>query len=414
MTGSTTPLEADVIVVGLGAWGSQALWRLASRGVRVIGVERFGIGHNLGSTHGATRLFRIACMEHPGLAPIALRARDLWYELGAATGQTLLRQTGGLMVGPADGQVVTGTLRAAEHAGIDVTVLDNAELAKQFPQYAALGPDHIGVWDPAAGLAYPERGVRAAVAAAEELGATVLSDTRVTNIDLVDGGVVVRAGGYTLRAPRIVMAMGAWMPKFVDVPLVARRTPMFWFEGENPGDIEAGGAYALENFPVFIRQLSDGTSLWGHGADTEDGDGYAVKMGLEDAGEVFSDADADEVDRYIHRDADTTLLSEAVGRAFPGMNPEPFKAIPCIVTNSVDRQFVIGRPGGDERIVIAGGDSGHGFKHAPAIGEILAQLVLDEEPFTDVAFMSPDRTYDGTSWADDMTVAPRAVATAQS
>lgn len=400
--GPTDPsLDADVIVVGLGAWGAQALWRLAERGRRVIGVERFGIGHPMGSTHGATRLFRIACMEHPGLAPIATRARDLWYDLGERTGQTLLRQTGGVMVGPRDGHVVAGTLRAVHEAGLESTVFEHDELVARFPQYAGFGPDDIGVWDPAAGISYPEKGVRAAVEVARSLGATVLTDTRVTAIDPVDGGVEVTAGGRVLRAARVVVTLGAWTPQFVDHPLVARRTPLFWFEGTTPEATAPGGDFDLAAFPVFIRQLPDGTTLWGHGADRGDGDGYAVKIGLEDSGGAFEDAEADTVDRYIHPAADYGMLSAAVARAFPGLDPTPAKAIACMVTNSPDRQFVIGHPGGDTRVVVAGGDSGHGFKHAPAIGELLAQLAVDEEPFTDIDFMSPDRGYDGTSWLDE-------------
>ena len=119
------------------------------------------------------------------------------------------------------------------------------------------------------------------------------------------------------------------------------------------------------------------------------------------SGGAFEDAEADTVDRYIHPAADYGKLSAAVARAFPGLDPTPAKAIACMVTNSPDRQFVIGHPGGDTRVVVAGGDSGHGFKHAPAIGELLAQLAVGDEPFTDIAFMSPDRAYDGTSWLDE-------------
>jgi len=402
-TGSAAPaeLDADVVVVGLGAWGSQALWRLAERGVRVVGVERFGIGHPLGSTHGATRLFRIACMEHPGLAPIATRARDLWLDLGERTGRTLLRQTGGVMVGPRDGHVVAGTLRAVEEAGLEATVLDHDELVARFPAYAGFGADDIGVWDPAAGISYPEAGVRSAVETAVGLGATVLTDTRVTAIELVEGGAEVTAGGRVIRASHVVVALGAWMPQFVDLPLVARRTPLFWFEGKDSAATTPGGDHDLASFPVFIRQLPDGTTLWGHGADKADGEGYAVKIGLEDSRGSFSDTEADTVDRYIHPAQDYGLLSAAVASAFPGLDPTPSKAIPCMVTNSPDRQFVVGRPGGDPRLVVAGGDSGHGFKHAPAIGELLAQLALGEEPFTDIDFMDPDRSYDGTSWMDE-------------
>jgi sarcosine oxidase len=386
-------LTADVVVVGLGAWGSQALWRLATRGVDVLGVERFGIGHPLGSTHGSTRLFRVACLEHPGLVPIAQRARDLWYELGDRTGQVLLRQTGGLMAGPPGGHVVGGTLASATAAHLDVEVLDRAEVARRFPSYAGLQPDDIGVWDPGAGICYPERGVRAAVAAAEAAGARVLRDTRVVEVTTDEGGVTARTSTALVGAGQVVLSAGAWMPHFVDLPITARRMPMFWFEGPHPADTEPGGRFDLDGFPVFIREIDGGHVLWGHGARKDGEDEFAVKIGMEDHGDTFLDTDADQVDRSIRPERDYGLLSELVGQAFPGIVTVPAKAVPCMVTNSADRQFVIGRPGGDPRLVVATGDSGHGFKHAPAIGELLAQITVGEEPFADVGFLSPDREY---------------------
>ncbi|EMY35524.1 N-methyltryptophan oxidase, partial [Arthrobacter crystallopoietes BAB-32] len=124
-----------------------------------------------------------------------------------------------------------------------------------------------------------------------------------------------------------------------------------------------------------------------------------VKIGMEDLGYNFSDADADDVDRYIHPVADYGELSELVSKAFPGLESTPAKAIPCMVTNSPDRQFLVGRLTEQPRLIIGAGDSGHGFKHAPAIGELLAQIAIDEEPFTDISFMDPNRELDtANSW----------------
>jgi sarcosine oxidase len=328
-----------------------------------------------------------------------LRARDLWYELGSLTGEVLLRQTGGLMVGPPDGHVVAGTLAAARAAGLEVELLDHDTLVRGFPEYGDIAADDIGVWDPAAGLSYPEQGVRSAVAAAEAAGARVFSDTRVTGVDFGDDGVTVHTGTLAIRAQQVILSTGAWMPQFVDVPLAPRRTPMFWFEGPDPADTEPGGRFDLDNFPVFIRELAGGNVLWGHGARKNDEEQYAVKIGMEDRGDNFVDTDADEVDRYIHPIADYGQLSDLVGQAFPGLVNTPAKAIPCMVTNSVDGQFVVGRPNGDPRLLIATGDNGHGFKHAPAIGELLAQLAVGEEPFAPIDFISPDRHFDiANSW----------------
>ena len=384
-------VTADVVVIGLGAWGSQALWRLAARGVDVLGVERYDIGHAMGSTHGSTRLFRVACLEHPGLVPIAQRARDLWYELGDLTGQVLLRQTGGMMAGPASGHVVAGTLAAARAADLGVEVLDRSELAALLPAYADIAEEDIGVWDPAAGITYPEVGVRSAVAAAQAAGARVRTHTRVTAVDADDGGVTVTIGDEVIRAQQVVLSAGPWMPHFTGLPLVARRTPMFWFEGPDPADTAPGGRFDLDAFPVFIRELADGNVLWGHGSRNTEFEQYAVKIGLEDRdGLTHHPTDADSVDRTVHP-GDHELLSKAVGHAFPGLVNIPIRSVVCMITVSPDGQFLLGRPGGDPRLVIATGDSGHGFKHAPALGELLAQVATGEDPFTDITFLDPDR-----------------------
>ncbi|WP_081608397.1 FAD-dependent oxidoreductase [Crystallibacter crystallopoietes] len=309
-------VTTDVVVVGLGAWGSQALWRLAARGINVVGVERFGIGHHLGSTHGSTRLFRVACMEHPGLTRVAERARDLWYELGDSTDQVLLRQTGGLMVGPPDGHIVSGTLAAASISGSKVEVIEHDNLIRRYPTYAGFGPEDVGVWDPAAGITYPEKGVRSAIQAAQALGATVLTDSRVTDISFDNDGAIISIGDTVYRAQQVVLTAGPWMPHFVQRQLVARRTPMFWFEGADTDDTEPDGEFDLSSFPVFIRELPGGKTLWGHGARKAEGDNYGVKIGMEDLGYNFSDADADDVDRYIHPVADYGELSELVSKAF--------------------------------------------------------------------------------------------------
>src|SRR5215469_326744 len=173
-------IRNEVVVVGLGGFGSAALWRLALRGVDVAGVERHGIGHHLGSSHGTTRLFRIACQEHPGLAPVALKSLELWTALGSETGERLVRQSGCLSVGSPDSHPVAGTTAAAAAAGLAVDRLSHHDLAARQPQYAGLDPADVGVWDPGAGICYPERNVKAQTAAAERLGADVYPHTMVT------------------------------------------------------------------------------------------------------------------------------------------------------------------------------------------------------------------------------------------
>ncbi|MFC6157102.1 N-methyl-L-tryptophan oxidase [Kribbella jiaozuonensis] len=373
-------MRTDVVVVGLGAFGSAALWRLAARGVNVVGIERQAIGHPFGSSHGTTRLFRVACMEHPGLTEIARKSLALWTELGERTGETYVRQTGSLNVGGPDSRPVKGARQAAMDAGAPTTDLSHDELAKRFPQYA-LASEDVAVWDPGAGICYAEPTVRAHVAEAQRLGATVYPHTMVTAIEVGRDEVTVRTPTTTITADQVVISTGAWLSKLVpSAPLSPRRTPLFWFQPKDP----ASDAFQLTNFPAFIWEFADGKGLWGHGSDED----FLVKVGL-DGAERDRDVDPDELDRYIHPRKDIAELSATIAKSFPELDPEPVKLMPCMVTDSPDGQFLVGRY--DERVVIAGGDSGHGFKHCAGVGELLAQVTTKETPYADVSFIDPLR-----------------------
>ncbi len=378
-------IRKDVVVIGLGAFGSAALWRLAQRGVDVAGIERHGIGHHLGSSHGVTRLFRIACQEHPGLAPIALRSLELWTGLGDQMGQRLVRQSGCLSTGPPGSRSVTGAIAAAAVAGVAVLELSHEELVARQPQYAGLAAEDVAVWDPGAGICYPERNVRAQTAAARRLGADVYPHTMVSTIKAGRDSVTVRAATVEWRASQVVVAAGAWLGALVPgLPLAPRRTPQYWFRPKDPRSEE----FTLARFPAFIWERRDGGGLWGHGS-AED---YGIKIGPENAqtseGVGF---DPEEMDRYIHLDTDIDRLTSSVARALPGLDPRPAKVIPCLVTDSPDGQFLVGRLTSEPRIVVAGGDSGHGFKHAAGIGELLAQIVVGDRPYCATDFLDPAR-----------------------
>jgi len=375
-------MRIDVVVVGLGAFGSAALWRLAARGVKVVGIERQAIGHPLGSSHGTTRLFRVACMEHPGLTAIAQKSLELWTELGERTGETYVRQTGSLNVGAAGSRPVSGALRAATEAGAVTTSLSHHELQSRFPQYGGLLPGDVAVWDPGAGICFAEPTVRAHVAEARRLGAEVYPHTMVTAIEPRADEVIVRTPTSEFHADQVVVCAGAWLGTlFPELPLTPRRTPMFWFAPKDP-DSEA---FRLANFPSFIWELPDGRGLWGHGSD----DGFAVKVGLEGAQSHITGFAADDLDRSIRPIEDIAELASAVSQAFPGLDPAPVQVLPCMVTDSPDGQFLVGRYG--DRVVVAGGDSGHGFKHSAGLGELLAQQVTGETPYTEAAFIDPRR-----------------------
>lgn len=374
--------DADVIVVGLGAMGSAAAWRLSERGIRVLGIERFTPGHVQGSSHGHSRVFRVACLEHPLLVTVARRSRELWIELGALTGTRILDQTGTLTIGDPAGDVFTATLAAAARHDLPVERIAHDDLSRLAPGHENVPEGWEGIWDPEGGVVRPEAGVKAAAEAARAAGAQILTDTRVTDIRLVDDGVEVVTPTRVFRAAQVVVTTGAWLGKLLPgLPVRPLRVPMTWFAPKDPFDER----FTLENFPVFIRAIDGGTSFWGHGSM----DGHGAKVGM-DWDDNFRWTDADAIDRSVSP-LDWEGVAAMVAEGIPGLDPQPTSVTTCVVTHSPDGQFLIGRPGGDSRIIVGGGDSGHAFKHATGIGELIAQLATGEEPYVDPAFVDPNR-----------------------
>lgn len=375
--------DADVAVIGVGAIGSSAVWQLAERGLSVIGIEQFEPGHDQGGSHGVTRLFRVACLEHPGLTPIARRARDRWRELEAASGRELLYETGGLMVGPAGSRIIEGTLAAARAHDLPIEQLTADDVRARFPGHAALTDDEVGVWDPEAGVLRPEAAIVAAADAAVAAGATILTGTRVQSIDEDADGVTVTLPEQTLRVRTVVVAAGPWIGRFApNVPLVPHRVVLTWFRARE------GESAELATLPVFIRSIPRTDEwVWGHGASAEWG--FDVKVGTEFEG-PGPEVDPNEVDRVIH-DGENAEVIAAVAATFPVLAPEVVEATTCIMAHTPDGQFLVGPAPGSDRVILAGGCSGHSFKHAAALGEIAAQLAAGEAPFTDIGFLDPRR-----------------------
>jgi sarcosine oxidase len=376
--------DAEVVVVGLGVVGAATLWRLAARGVDVVGVEQFSVGHPWGSSHGSTRMFRTTCLEHPGLVPLARLSRRLWRELEAESGQPLLAETGGLLIGPPGCHLVAGTLKAAEVHRVAVEVLDAKAIVRRFPEHAGVPDDHIAVLDSTAGMLRAEDAVRAAVGVAGRAGAEVRTETPVTGIEPDDDGVVVTTGAGTIRARQVVVTAGPWLPRLVpDLPITVVRTPMTWFR-----PVSGDGRFGVTEFPIFLRDLGGAGIVYGHGAV----DGGLVKFALEydDDPAVFRETSADDCDRTIAGE-DWKRIEAIASWAAPGLAIEPAATTVCLYTLTPDRQFVVGRPHADSRVVIGGGDSGHAFKHAPGLGEVLADVVLGRPPSVVLDFADPDR-----------------------
>ena len=365
-----------VAVVGLGAWGSSTAWRLAASGADVVGFDAHAIGQDRGSSHGATRLYRRLCVEHAGLVPLAERSAALWRELERASGEQLLTVTGGVSVGPVDSALVRDSLSVAAEAGVAAEVLDADAIRARWPMLR-VADGAVGVVDPAAGILAAEPSVLAAAAAARRAGATLHEHVRVDVADAADG--VVRVDGREERFDQVVVTAGAWTGELVPgLGVTPTRTLVTWF-APRAGEEQRHSAEALG---VVVAAVGDAW-MWGHGALP----GGLVKLGPADD-PAFVPIDPDALPGSSDP-RDGALVSRLAAAALPGVDPTPTGVRPCMYGRTSDHQFVVGRMG--DRLSVAGGCNGHGFKHAAAIGEHLAEVALGAEPTVPLPFADPAR-----------------------
>jgi sarcosine oxidase len=374
-------VDSEVAVVGLGAMGAHALWRLAARGVPALGFEQFCPGHPYGSSHGLSRLFRLAALEGPQYVPLGQLALELWRQLEQESGTTLLTTTGGLMIGPPGSETVRGTLASAQAHDLPHEVLTAADLRRRFPQHVISGSE-VAVLDPAAGVLRPERAIRAAADRAVAAGARILRHVRVTGIEPGTSGVTVHTPQRSFRVGDVVVTAGAWTRTLLSAPRFGHRVQrvvMSWFE---PRD-DAAAQFTPSAFPVFVREVPEG-GAWGAPAI----DGPLVKIGPETSS--GQDDDPDDIDRATYA-SDTAGVCRYVERYLPGLWPQPVKVQPCVIAPSPDEHFVIGCGEGLPHVIVAAGLGGHGFKYATAIGEVAASLATGEPSPVPVGAFSPSR-----------------------
>jgi sarcosine oxidase len=371
----------DAIVVGLGAMGSAALAVLATRGARVLGLERFTPPHAFGSSQGGTRIIREAYFEDPRYVPMVQRAYEQWTALGSAAGTPLLVPTGGLTIGPPDGRLVTGALTSARTHALAHAVLGAAEVARRWPS-VRIPVDRVAVHEPRAGILLAARALGTFIEMARAGGAEVRTGAPIDGWDADGDGVRVRAGGGTITARRLVLAAGSWMPALVP-PLAphlrVERNVVHWFRPAAPAPPPDLPVLVIEDRADHL--LYAVPSMRALGDDLEDG----VKFARHHSGDVAATADV--VDR-TPRPADAAAIADDVGRYLPGLDPAPVRSSVCCYTNSPDGHFVIDRHPEHPAVILASPCSGHGFKFAPVVGEALADLALDATPAVDLTRFS--------------------------
>ena len=387
--------QYDVIVAGLGAMGSATAYHLARRGKRVLGLERFTPAHDQGSSHGQSRIIRQAYFEDLSYVPLLLRAYELWEELGRESGQELMVLTGGLMLGPPGSHIVQGSRRSAEHYGLDHEMLDAAEIRRRFPALEP-PPDTIALYERKAGYVLPEASVQAHLDLAARHGADLHFREPIVDWEADPSGEGVRVGAAagTYEAASLVISPGAWAPRLLaelGLPLKVERQILFWFD-------PIGGLEPFRRLPVFIWERADGVEFYGlpaipgaGGARPRGRPEYparGVKTGLV---RIDGPADPEALDRTVHPHEVERMRSALEGHMPALAGGNLLHAVTCMYTNTPDGHFVIAPHPRHPQVAIACGFSGHGYKFACLVGEILADLATMGSTQHPIGLFSPAR-----------------------
>jgi sarcosine oxidase len=370
------PYEA--IVVGLGAMGSAATYQLAKRGRRVLGLEMFRPGHDQGSSHGEHRMIRKSSFKIDGYVPLAERAFALWQELEAEASVPLLQWTGEVWL-------FHEASNPGYRAGVEDSIargfrveLSEQELASRFPGFR-LHENMRALYEETAGFLRSEAGVVTHVEQARGHGATIRLEEEVIAWQVDGSGVRVETNRDAYRADRLILAAGAWSAELLGdlhFPMQVQRRVNGFFRPARP-DI-----WSLEQgAPDFMLEVPEG-SFYGMPAVGDIG----VKIGLS-AGEATT---ARTIRRTID-DSEIAYLRSVLDRYLPGASGPELRRMTCMCTYTIDGDFIVDRHPEHEQVVIACGFSGRGYKFAPVIGEILADLTLDGGTRHDVDFLSPRR-----------------------
>ncbi len=370
-----------IIVVGLGAMGSATALHLAQRGHRVLGFDQFTPPHAHGSSHGQTRIIRKAYWEDLRYVPLLLRAYELWRRLEADTGQSLLHITGGLMIGRADGDLVTGSTASAREFGLQHEVLSASEVRRRYPAFK-LDDDWVALSEGDAGYLRPEVCVEQQLRQSALAGAELHFDEPVMDWNaLPGGGVSVRTTRKTYNADHLVIAAGPWAPQILrelKLPLRVTRQVVYWFEPT--GRIEL---FQREQMPVYIREMEKGQPML-YGFPLTGADNEGVKVGLHGSDDVCS---PETVDRAIGP-GEEHVIRERLANALPLLAGRLLHAETCLYTMTPDEHFVIDTHPEFLQVVLAAGFSGHGFKFASVLGEVLADLATGAKPAYDLDLFS--------------------------
>ena len=379
------PQAFDVIVLGTGAMGASATYQLAKRGVRVLGIDQYDPPHTLGSTHGETRITRIACGEGEIYTRLARRSHEIWPEIErerAQGSEGSLMTSNGLIViaGPAaakrhgNARFLENTADNARKAGVAWESLNAEQIRSRYPAFR-VNDDEKAYLDHVSGFLRPEACVTAQLSLARKHGAVTHVNETVKDFEAVGGGVEVRTNKATYAARRLIITAGAWLPHLLKSdngsPFVIQRQVLYWFAPHSEEDL---ASFKQERFPVFIWLVPD-RPLVIYGFPALGGMADGIKIAAE---ENESSTTLSSVNRTVSDREKTEMYETYIRPFFPGLSSGCVRAEVCLYTKVKDGRFIIDRHPSMDNVIIASPCSGHGFKHSPAIGELLAQMALEQ------------------------------------
>ncbi|MEA5454714.1 N-methyl-L-tryptophan oxidase [Sinomonas sp. JGH33] len=376
--------ETDVVVVGVGSVGSMASWQLASRGLRVIGVDRFSVPGPFSAYAGESRIFRKVYVEGAHYTPLLQRSEDLWRDLEKISGTSLLNTTGAVTIYDEHNPRLGPLIAAAQEYGLDFELLRGDEARSRYPEHAIRDMD-VAVFDPGGGYLYSEKAVTAALVEAARLGAEFLGNRKACSVDAFGDRYIVRTDREEIVASRVIISQGngaGAVCKELGVHLSVLPQVLTWFP------VVDASAFRREDMPVFLRRAEeDGRPDQARFYGFPSADGWTVKV----VGSIYLD-EVESMEKPPAWDPDFLNSIRAWVREFiPGLLPEPVRAATCADGHLPDATGLLGVVPGMEGVVAAAGFSGHGFKMASGLGAIAADLVVDGTTATDINFMDPAR-----------------------
>ena len=381
------PNSFDIIVIGVGSMGSATCYYLSKRGYKVLGLEQFDITHEFGSHAGQSRIIRKAYFEHPDYVPLLERAYENWEALEWETDKQVYYKTGLLYAGKPDNEIITGVERSAELYNIGLDQMNIAAAADQFPQFKF--PDDFEIlFEPEAGFITPEKAIRLYARQAKQNGATIQSNEKVIDWKKEGTGIIVRTDKDSYQCNKLIITAGAWagkmIPGLADKIKVTRQF-VAWIKTRNDHQFE------LNKFPCWMigDDLKHGCYYGFPLLDTEK---FGEPAGLKLAHHFPSQTtDPDNVDRQT-TGSDIENLKYCLNKYLPGVYDSILHTKICLYANSPDENFIIDKlPGHEENVSIACGFSGHGFKFASVVGEILADLATEDKSDLPIEFLNAKR-----------------------